>query len=107
MKNTDTNTVVTPTPKRGRPKTKMTLKRVVLLDGKPVGRGRPAADSKGNRTVVFIPIGETFDVTKHGTGSAFRPGLRQFKASVKRVDLKRFVAESKNNVAAPAAEAVA
>lgn len=79
----------------GRPRTKMTLKRVVLLDGKPVGRGRPAKDGKGNRTVVFIPATETFDASKHGTGSKFSPGLKQFKASIKRVDLKKFEALAK------------
>ena len=107
---TDTAPTVTATKRGpGRPKTKATLKRVVLLDGKPVGRGRPAADSKKNRTVVFIPVDETFDVSKHGAGVPFRSGLRQFQASIKRVDLKRMVAAGKAKTAAVkvAAEPVA
>lgn len=74
----------------GRPVTKVTLKRVVLVNGIPVGRGRPASASKANRTVVFIPIGETFDASKHGTGVKFSAGLKQFSNSIKRMDLKKF-----------------
>jgi hypothetical protein len=66
------------------------LKRVVLLDGKPVGRGRPAKNGKGTRTVVFIPDNEKFDVAVHGTGVKFRAGLNQFKTPIKRMDLKTF-----------------
>lgn len=47
-------------------------KRVVLLNGVPVGRGRPAKVGKGKRTVVFVPVGEVYDVTKHGVGTEFR-----------------------------------
>ena len=74
----------------GRPMTKKTLKRVVLLNGAPVGRGRPAKDGKGNRTVVWIPVDETFDAAKHGVGNKFSPGLKQFAVSIKRVDLKKY-----------------
>lgn len=74
----------------GRPVTKKTLKRVVLLDGSPVGRGRPAKEGKGNRTVVWIPVDEQFDAKKHGTGSKFMPGLNQFRMSIKRVDIKKW-----------------
>jgi len=76
----------------GRPITKVTLKRVVLSDGKPVGRGRPATEGKGERTVVFIPIGDTFDITKHGAGVKFAKGLKQFASPIKRVDIKKFKA---------------
>ena len=75
---------------QGRPRTKMTLKRVVLLDGKPVGRGRPEKDSKGERTVVFIPVNEDFDVAKHGTGKKYLAGLAQYKLPIKRVDLNKY-----------------
>ena len=86
------NTVTEMPVKRGvgRPRTKQTLKRVVLLNGQPVGRGRPTLTGKGERTVVFIPVDETFDATKHGLGVKFAPGLRQFRQSIKRMDLKKF-----------------
>jgi len=74
----------------GRPKTKVTLKRVVLLDGKPVGRGRPAKENKGERTVVFIPVDEKFDKSVHGIGKKYIAGLAQYKLPLKRVDLKAF-----------------
>lgn len=84
----NTDTVIKRGP--GRPKTKVTLKRVVLLDGKPVGKGRPAKDGKGNRTVVYVPVDQTYDVAVHGLGVKYRPGLNQFKAAIRRVDIKRF-----------------
>lgn len=75
------------TRKVGRPKTKKTLKRIVLLNGEPVGRGRPNKTSKKLRTVVYIPIDECYDISKHGVGSVYVKGLKQFKWSVKRVNL--------------------
>ena len=83
-------TPVAPAKKVGRPKTKVTLKRVVLLNGAPVGRGRPSKEGKGERTVVFIPVGETFDATKHGVGVQFKAGRDCFRSSIKRVDIKKF-----------------
>lgn len=65
MKTENTKRVYT---KRG---TTVAGKRVVLIDGVPVGRGRPAKEGKGNRTVVFIPFNETYDVAKHGIGVRF------------------------------------
>lgn len=76
--------------KVGRPVSKVTLKRVVLLDGKVVGRGRPKTNGKGNRTVVYIPASESYDSAKHGVGVKFSPGLKQFRASIKRVDIKKY-----------------
>ena len=72
----------------GRPRTKMTLKRVVLKDGKPVGRGKPSLEGKGSRTVVFIPVTETYDVTVHGTGVKYRAA--RCKTPIKRVPLATF-----------------
>lgn len=43
-------------------------RRVILLNGKPVGRGRPAADGKGERKVVYVPVGMEYDVAVHGEG---------------------------------------
>ena len=66
-------------------------KRVVLLDGKPVGRGRPAKDGKGKRTVVFVPVGEQYDAAKHGMGTEYRSSrhgvLRRLKVENKVIDL--------------------
>lgn len=74
----------------GRPRTKMTLKRVVLLDGQPVGRGRPSKTGKGNRTCVFIPVDETYDVMVHGAGKKYSAGLVQYRVPIKRVDLSKW-----------------
>lgn len=74
----------------GRPKTKVTLKRVVLLDGTPVGRGRPKGDSKGERTVVFIPVDEEYDVNVHGKGKKYIPNLNQYKIPIKRMDISKY-----------------
>lgn len=74
----------------GRPKTKITLKRVVLLDGKIVGRGRPNKDTKGERNVVFIPINETYNVSKHGLGKKYMAGLAQYRLTIKRMDISAF-----------------
>ena len=85
-------TVTEPVEKRGpgRPRTKVTLKRVVLLDGQPVGRGRPAKGSTSKRTYVFIPVDETYDSTKHGAGSRYRAGLNQCKTPIKRVNINSY-----------------
>ena len=67
-------------------------KRVVLLNGVPVGRGRPAKNGKGKRTVVYIPQGETYDVAKHGKGTEFRTArhsvFKRLKVANKVYDLK-------------------
>lgn len=69
-------------------------KRVVLLDGKPVGRGRPAKNGKGKRTVVYIPAGEVYDVTKHGVGTEFRTSRH---AVLRRLKVVNGVVESKES----------
>lgn len=74
----------------GRPRTKVTLKRVVLLNGKPVGRGRPNKNGMADRTVVFIPVDQEFDAAVHGTGTKYRAGLSQFKLAIKRVDIAKY-----------------
>lgn len=74
----------------GRPKTKVTLKRVVLLDGQPVGRGRPSKTGKGNRTCVFIPVNETYDVKVHGAGKKYSAGLVQYRLPIKRIDISKW-----------------
>ena len=96
MKSVTENTAVTTVvdgvpavrPGPGRPKTKVTLRRVVLADGKPVGRGRPVKGSKSNRTYVFVPVGESYDLTVHGVGSQYRPGRAQ--PPIKRVNISSF-----------------
>ena len=66
-------------------------KRVVLLDGKPVGRGRPAKNGRGKRTVVFVPAGEKYDVSKHGKGTEYRSSrhgvMKRLKVVNKVIDL--------------------
>jgi hypothetical protein len=92
MSKTATATAVEVKPGVGRPKTKVTLKRVVLLNGKAVGRGRPSTEGKGERNVVFIPVDESYDVSKHGTGVKFGAGLKQFASPIKRMDIAKFKA---------------
>ena len=47
------------------------VKRVVLIDGVPVGRGRPTRGTIKNRTYVYIPVDATYDVNVYGTGSTY------------------------------------
>lgn len=51
--------------------TGLKVKRVVLIDGVPVGRGRPARGTIKGRTVVYIPVNATYDVAIYGTGSVY------------------------------------
>ena len=51
--------------------TGLKVKRVVLLDGVPVGRGKPAKGTTKSRTVVYIPVDATYDVSIYGTGSQY------------------------------------
>lgn len=68
--------------KRG---TTIVARRVTLLDGKPVGRGKPSKDTRGSRTVVWVPVGETYNPTVHGLGVKFNPNLAQFKRIFRRI----------------------
>lgn len=47
------------------------VKRVVLIDGVPVGRGRPTRGTVKSRTYVYIPVDATYDVNVYGTGSTY------------------------------------
>ena len=100
METTIVNTEVAKVTKRKYTKRGTTVlgKRVVLLDGKPVGRGRPAKNGKGKRTVVFVPIGEQYDAVKHGTGMEYRSSrhavLRRLKVKNKVIDLTPAVVET-------------
>jgi hypothetical protein len=76
--------------KVGRPVTKVTLRRVVLANGKPVGRGRPTTADRADRTVVFVPVGEKYNASIHGVGSKYIAGLSQFSTPIKRVDIAKF-----------------
>ena len=84
----------------GRPVTMKTLKRVVLLNGVPVGRGRPSLEGKGSRTVVYIPVDETYDIARHGVGTRLNKNRKQFAVSIKRIDLKRWEKMAKTPVGA-------
>ena len=67
-------------------------KRIVLLNGNPVGRGRPNKLGKGKRMVVYIPVNESYDVNKHGVGMEYRATrhstLRRLKQSNPLINLQ-------------------
>ncbi len=49
--------------------------RTVLLDGKPVGQGKPSKEGKNRRMVVYVPVGMKYDEAKHGKGVKFNPAV--------------------------------
>lgn len=53
-------------------------RRVILLNGEPVGRGRPAKDGKGERKVVYVPVGMEYDVAVHGEGVKYNAHSHRF-----------------------------
>ncbi len=59
--------------------------RTVLLNGVVVGKGRPSKEGKGQRTVVYVPKGETYNTAKHGLGVKFysdkHPAIRRLKVT--------------------------
>ena len=59
--------------------------RVVLIDGKPVGRGKPSLEGKGERKVVYVPVGQTYNAEIHGSGVRFN---KHFHGVWKRVAIK-------------------
>jgi hypothetical protein len=71
----------------GRPRTKVTLKRVVLFNGVPVGRGRPAKEGKKDRTVVFVPVDREYDFALDGLG---KPYHARHGAPIKRVNIATY-----------------
>lgn len=83
--NTEASTAVKAKRKYTKRGTTIVARRVTLLDGKPVGRGKPAKDTRGNRTVVWVPVGEAYDPTVHGQGVKFNPNLAQFKRTFRRI----------------------
>mgnify|MGYP006286661693 CR=1 FL=1 len=72
--------------------TGLLVKRVVLLDGKPVGRGKPAKGTLKRRTFVYIPVDATYDVDTYGTGARFS-GAESATKPIKTVDRSKFVAK--------------
>jgi len=67
--------------------TTIVARRVTLLDGKVIGRGKPAKATKGLRTVVYVPVGQDYNPTVHGLGVKFTPGLVQFRKVFKRIKI--------------------
>lgn len=67
--------------------TTIVARRVTLLDGKVIGRGKPAKATKGLRTVVYVPVGQEYNPTVHGLGVKFTPGLVQFRKVFKRIKI--------------------
>jgi hypothetical protein len=93
VENTDTK-VVTTTPgklaRNSREKREYTARgttyqcrRVILMNGEPVGRGRPETEGKGQRRVVYIPFGMEYDAKIHGEGVKYNSNSH--KATQKRI----------------------
>ena len=53
--------------------TTVVARRCLVLDGKEIGRGRPAKDGYDNRNVVWIPKGVKYDSAIHGLGEKYDP----------------------------------
>lgn len=66
-------------------KSTLWVKRVVLVDGKPSGKGRPNKSVKASRTCLYIPLKETFETrTKASSERPYNPAKnadqrKQFK----------------------------
>ena len=58
-------------------------RRIVLKDGKPVGRGKPSKEGRGKRTVVYVPVGMEYDAAVHGPGVKYNTASH--KATHKRI----------------------
>lgn len=58
-------------------------RRVILLNGEPVGRGRPSLEGKGERKVVYVPVGMDYDVAVHGEGVKYN--THSHRATHKRI----------------------
>lgn len=58
-------------------------RRVILLNGAPVGRGRPEKAGKGERKVVYVPVGMDYDVAVHGEGVKYN--THSHRATHKRI----------------------
>lgn len=102
VENVSTETVPTAETTEDRPKkrtrlkhgTGIKVKRVVLMDGKPVGRGKPKKDTISGRTVVYIPVNATYDVNIYGTGTQYK-AYRGIKA-IKTVKRETYLAQYPN-----------
>jgi hypothetical protein len=79
--------------------TGLLVKRVVLSNGQPVGRGRPVNGNKSKRTVVYIPLDAVYDVDIYGTGSRFRKDISA--APIKTVVKEQFFAKYPKAIATP------
>ena len=67
--------------------TTIVARRVTLLDGKVIGRGKPAKATKSARKVVYVPMDQKYDPAVHGLGVKFTPGLVQFRKLFKRIKI--------------------
>lgn len=88
--------------------TTVVARRVTLLDGKVIGRGKPATATKSLRTVVYVPVGQDYNPAVHGLGVKFTPGLVQFRKVFKRIKIADLgkVYNLTAATAAPATESV-
>lgn len=74
-------------------------RRVILINDNPVGRGRPTKIGKGERKVVYVPVGMDYDVAAHGLGVKYNSNSH--KATHRRI-VKSSVSYTFDNGIAPA-----
>lgn len=67
--------------------TTVVVRRVTLFNGKVIGRGKPSNATKLDRTVVYVPVGEKYNVTVHGVGVNFTSNLTEFRQLFKRISI--------------------
>jgi len=83
----DVKAVIKPKRKYTARGTTVVARRVTLLDGKVIGRGKPAKATKSARTVVYVPMDQEYNPAVHGLGVKFTPGLVQFRKVFKRIKI--------------------
>lgn len=90
--------------------TKNTLwvKRVVLLNGTPVGKGRPSKNEKKVRTCLYIPLSEDFGSHTRATAEReYNPSKNDSqRKQFKRTNVSTLIAITPATPATDAAEAV-
>lgn len=83
------------------------VRRVVLLNGIPVTKGRPAKDSRKSRTCVYIPLKESYgNHTKATPEAEYDPSRNDSqRKQFKRTSLKNLVVINPGTQTAPAVTA--
>jgi hypothetical protein len=78
--------------------------RTVLLNGKVIGRGRPSDHDKSERRVVYVPRGETYNASVHGSGVKYDPAQHP---PLKRLPVGKATASTPTTVEAVSFDAAA